>query len=75
EPACRGPPRCCRPVDPQLSRDRKPANYLTRDMTIAMANWIDNFYNSGRRHSYLGYTSPDEYEMLWLDIQPTPQLS
>ncbi|GGL46744.1 hypothetical protein GCM10011588_72020 [Nocardia jinanensis] len=47
----------------------------TLELTIAMANWIDNLYNSGRRRSYLGYTSPDEYEMLCLDIQPTPQLS
>ena len=40
-----------------------------------MADWIDNFYNTERRHSYHGHLSPDEYEMLWLDTQPTPQLS
>jgi len=24
------------------------------------------FYNSNRRHSYLGYVSPKEFEELWL---------
>ncbi|MET9031164.1 integrase core domain-containing protein [Nocardia sp. NPDC004168] len=47
----------------------------TLELTIAMADWIDNFYNTERRHSYLGHLSPTEYETLWLDIQPTPQLS
>jgi transposase InsO family protein len=40
-----------------------------------MADYIDNFYNTQRRHSYLGNISPAEYEKLWQDIQPCPQLS
>ncbi|MGW4371790.1 IS3 family transposase [Nocardia takedensis] len=44
-------------------------------MTIAMADWIDNFYNPERRHSYLGYLSPAEYETLWLETQPSPRLA
>lgn len=36
---------------------------------------IDNFHNAERRHSYLGNLSPMEYEKLWADIQPYPQLS
>ncbi|MGY1901282.1 MULTISPECIES: IS3 family transposase [Nocardia] len=47
----------------------------TLELTIAMSDWIDNFYNTERRHSYLGHLSPTEYETLWLDIQPSPQLS
>lgn len=47
----------------------------TLESSIAMADWIDNFYNTGRRHSYLGYASPTEYETLWLDTRPTPRLS
>ncbi|MGN2638321.1 IS3 family transposase [Nocardia takedensis] len=45
------------------------------ELTIAMADWIDNFYNPERRHSYLGYLSPAEYETLWLETQPSPRLS
>ncbi|MDE1675532.1 IS3 family transposase, partial [Nocardia gipuzkoensis] len=47
-------------------------------LTAAMADWIDNFYNTERRHSYLGHLghlSPDEYETLWHAIQPESQLS
>jgi transposase InsO family protein len=47
----------------------------TLELTIAMADYIDNFYNTQRRHSYLGNISPAEYEKLWQDIQPCPQLS
>ncbi|GAA5192494.1 IS3 family transposase [Rugosimonospora acidiphila] len=47
----------------------------TLELTIAMADYIDNFHNTHRRHSYLGYISPAEYEKLWHDIQPSPQLS
>ncbi|MGW4094493.1 integrase core domain-containing protein, partial [Nocardia sp. NPDC004750] len=47
----------------------------TLELTIAMADWIDTFYNNERGHSYLGHLSPTEYETLWLDIQPSPQLS
>jgi putative transposase len=47
----------------------------TLELTRAMADYIDNFYNVHRRHSYLGNASPAEYEKLWHDIQPSPQLS
>ena len=47
----------------------------TLELTLAMADYIDNFYNVHRRHSYLGNVSPNEYEKLWHDIQPSPQLS
>ena len=29
-------------------------------------DYIEMFYNSNRRHSYLGYVSPKEFEKLWL---------
>ncbi|MCZ4548309.1 IS3 family transposase, partial [Rhodococcus qingshengii] len=47
----------------------------TLELTAAMADHIDNFHNGERRHSYLGNISPIEYEKLWADIQPYPQLS
>lgn len=47
----------------------------TLELTAAMADYIDNFYNLERRHSYLGNISPAAYETLWHDIQPSPQLS
>ncbi|MFB9781228.1 MULTISPECIES: IS3 family transposase [Rhodococcus erythropolis group] len=47
----------------------------TLELTAAMADHIDNFHNAERRHSYLGNISPSEYEKLWADIQPYPQLS
>lgn len=37
------------------------------ELITAMDNWID-FYNGSRRHSYTGYMSPDQYEVLWNDI-------
>jgi transposase InsO family protein len=40
-----------------------------------MADWIDNFYNTERRHSCLGHLSPDEHETLWHTIQPDSRLS
>lgn len=40
-----------------------------------MADHIDNFHNAERRHSYFGNISPIEYEKLWADIRPYPQLS
>ncbi len=42
----------------------------TLELTIAMADWIDNFYNTERRRSYLGHISPAEYETLWIDTNP-----
>jgi putative transposase len=32
------------------------------ELAIAIADYIDHFYNSNRRHSSLGYLTPNEYE-------------
>lgn len=37
----------------------------TFELVVAMANWIDTFYNTDRVHSYIGNISPDQYEALW----------
>jgi transposase InsO family protein len=50
----------------------------TLELTVAMADYIDNFYNFynlHRRHSYLGQISPSEYETLWHEVQSSPRLS
>lgn len=36
------------------------------ELSVAMAEWIDEFYNPIRRHSSLGYLTPIEYEALHL---------
>ena len=37
--------------------------YITRqEAKTAIFEYIEGFYNRQRRHSYLGYLSPDEYE-------------
>lgn len=42
-------------------------NYKTRDEARRdVVDYIEMFYNSKRRHSYLGYLSPRAYEELWL---------
>ena len=33
-------------------------------LASAMFEWIEGFYNRRRRHSALGYLSPDEFETL-----------
>lgn len=35
-----------------------------RELATAMFEWIEGFYNRRRRHSALGYLSPDEFENL-----------
>lgn len=37
----------------------------TIELAAAMADYIDNFYNVERRHSYLGNIRPTEFETLW----------
>jgi putative transposase len=32
------------------------------ELAIAMADYIDHFYNCDRRHSSLGYLTPSEFE-------------
>jgi transposase InsO family protein len=42
-------------------------NYTTRDAARKdIVDYIERFYNSRRRHSYLGYMSPKELEIKWL---------
>jgi transposase InsO family protein len=43
------------------------SNYATREEAKRdTVDYIEMFYNSNRRHSYLGYVSPKEFEELWL---------
>jgi len=43
------------------------SNYRTREEAKRdIVDYIEMFYNSYRRHSYLGYISPKEFEELWL---------
>jgi len=43
------------------------SNYMTREEARRdVVDYIEMFYNSNRRHSYLGYVSPKEFEELWL---------
>ena len=40
-------------------------DYKTRDLAKkSIFNYIEVFYNRKRRHSYLGYKSPDEFELM-----------
>jgi putative transposase len=47
-----------------LKRERiKKQIYRTRAVAIAdIADYIDSFYNSTRRHTYLAGVSPDQFE-------------
>ncbi|ORA15675.1 integrase core domain-containing protein [Mycobacterium arosiense] len=47
----------------------------TIELAAAMADYIDNFYNAERRHSYLGNISPAEFETLWTFTYSIPQLA
>jgi putative transposase len=50
-----------------LNRQR----WTTRvELSTAMAEWIVEFYNPQRRHSSLGYLTPDEFELLHSSHQP-----
>jgi transposase InsO family protein len=44
-----------------LDRQRWRTNL---ELALAMADYIDHFYNSARRHSALGYLTPNEFEDL-----------
>lgn len=37
-------------------------------VAIASSDWFDNYYNRVRRHSYLGYLTPQEYELGYTHI-------
>lgn len=40
------------------------------ELTAAIADWLENFYNTERRHSALNYLTPNEFEDLH-STQPT----
>jgi len=42
------------------------------ELSVAMAEFIENFYNPSRRHSSLNYLTPNEFENLQL---PTTQIT
>ncbi|MEY2419951.1 MAG: putative transposase [Acidimicrobiaceae bacterium] len=54
-----------------LNRQRWRTNI---ELAVAIADYIENFYNSARRHSALGYLTPNEFEDLH-SPQPTATLS
>lgn len=39
-----------------------------KTLIAATADWIDNYFNTIRRHSYLGYLTPREYELGFREI-------
>jgi putative transposase len=41
----------------------------------AIFDYVEAFYNRRRRHSTLGYLSPDEFERRWLLSQDTSERS
>jgi transposase InsO family protein len=47
----------------------------TIELAAAMPDYIDNFYNVERRHSYLGNISPAAYETLWTTTHSAFQLA
>jgi putative transposase len=57
----------------ELLNTRKWAT--TIELAAAMADYIDNFYNAEQRHSYLGNSSPTEFETLWTSTYSLPQLA
>ena len=47
-----------------------PKNYQTRNqMRAGVFDYIERFYNPRRRHSTLGYVSPDQFEQAQLSLQ------
>ena len=43
------------------------SNYTTREKARRdIVDYIEMFYNSNRRHSYLGYLDPKQFDKLWL---------
>jgi transposase InsO family protein len=53
-----------------LNRSRWPTR---RSLTTAIFSFIEGFYNRKRRHSALGYLSPDEYERKMAGSHPTTE--
>jgi len=54
-----------------LNRQRWRTNL---ELAIAIADYIDHFYNPSRRHSSLGYLTPNEFERIH-SPQPPATLS
>ena len=54
-----------------LNRERWRTNI---ELAVAIADYIEHFYNSVRRHSALGYLTPEEFEALH-STQPVATLS
>ena len=44
------------------------------ELASAIADYIENFYNPMRRHSSLGYLTPDEFEELPLSVHSAKTL-
>ena len=53
-------------VQTELLDTRKTWKTVVELITI-MEAWVDS-YNEKRRRSYVGYMSPDQYEVLWDDL-------
>ncbi|MDT5064409.1 MAG: putative transposase, partial [Mycobacterium sp.] len=64
---------CLARLQVELFKTRKMAT--TIELAAPMADYIDNFYNVERRHSYLGNISPTEFETLWTSTYSIPQLA
>jgi hypothetical protein len=48
---------------------------LRRAGRVAIADYVDNFYNVERRHTYLDNIGPSEFEWLWASTYSIPQLA
>ena len=46
-----------------------------QELMSAIFDYVEAFYNRRRRHSTLGYLSPDEFERGWLLSQETSERS
>ena len=54
----------------------KRRTWKTRDEArLAVFRYIETFYNPRRRHSSLGYLSPDEYEMIKIKKNDDPHIA